>query len=132
MTDCLAQYGKVRSDNHRRGNNMLTFGNVKPSRQSNFIYDSLLACMCRLSREIGFTNENLKGFVMQKNIHLFAPLHSLVMSDEFLHDYHFEIPSMFSSIFVDKISGNESYLSDSRKLSAVFRGESGFSFGMLS
>lgn len=122
MTDCMAQYGKVRNDNHRRGSNMLTFGNVKACRQSNFYYLNV-ACMCRISREIGFTNENLKGFVPKKNIHIFAPLHSLVTSDEFLYDYHFEIPSMFSSIFHDTISGKIFY-SNARHLSAFFRRKS--------
>lgn len=75
-----------------------------------FSNNLLIACMCRISREIGFTNENLRGFIAQKNIHVFAPLHSLVLSDEYLDDYHFEIPSMFSSIFHDTTSGSIFFL----------------------
>ena len=76
--------------------------------------------MCRVSREIGFTNETLRGFVAKKSIHVFAPLHSLVMSDEFLDDYHFEIPSMFSSIFHDTTSGT-TFILTKRHFSTFFR-----------
>eukprot|EP00842_Homolaphlyctis_polyrhiza_P000785 jgi/Hompol1/1707/HPOL_005693-RA len=89
-TDCGAHVGRRRNDVHLKTQKIRTRGNVSSGRQT---------CLCGIAMEIGFSKDVLSQFSSKAFIEIFAPNHAMVR--QCTSDYHFEIPSMFSSIFVD-------------------------------
>ncbi|RUS34188.1 hypothetical protein BC938DRAFT_482020 [Jimgerdemannia flammicorona] len=69
-----------------------------------------ISCVCRLGKEIGFTDDALKSFVRRKEIYTFAPYHECLA--EPLRNYQFEVPSMLSSVYEETNSETYQLLSD--------------------
>lgn len=83
---------------------------------THFILDILLmrlfaACLCRLGKSIGFTDDALATFQLRKEIYTFAPYHE-VLNSQRNFPQQFEVPSMLSTIYEETRSGSYQLLSD--------------------
>jgi hypothetical protein len=58
-----------------------------------------------LGREIGFTDDALKGFVPQLDLFVFSPYHPLLSTT--MRDDQYEVPFMHTQILQESISGNQ-------------------------
>ena len=66
----------------------------------------MIACICQICQEIGFTDEAIRQFEPQASIQVFSPFHSSLQEDPiFAENYHYEIPSLMAKIFKD-VSSN--------------------------
>ena len=57
----------------------------------------IIACLCRLGKEIGFTDDALKAFARRKEIFTIAPCHPSLKQR--IRNDQWEVPSMISSIY---------------------------------
>jgi hypothetical protein len=69
-----------------------------------FTHFRYLACLCRLGKSIGFTDDALSTFQLRKEIYTFAPYHE-VLNAHRNFSQQFEIPSMLSTIYEETRSG---------------------------
>ncbi|KAL1921766.1 uncharacterized protein VTP21DRAFT_10408 [Calcarisporiella thermophila] len=100
-TSCGVTHGRRRTEHHKRQSGLHVHGRTKPARQ---------ACLCSIGRAIGFVDRALSSFKRRKEIYTFAPYHdSLQYRIPF---YHYEIPSMLSSIFEEPGAHGYHLLSD--------------------
>jgi len=65
----------------------------------------LLACLCRLAREIGFHDSALQPFHALKTIHTHSFYQRPPVGDMLDHDYHYEVGSIYSQLFTNSIDG---------------------------
>ncbi|CAG8502932.1 3042_t:CDS:10 [Ambispora gerdemannii] len=100
-TNCGVLQGKKQNDQHRKYSSINIHAKTKPARQ---------ACLCRLGKEIGFTDDALQAFVRRKDIYTFAPCHPS-LKVHIRHD-QWEVPSMVSSIYEETGLGTYQLLSD--------------------
>ncbi|KAJ3082962.1 hypothetical protein HDU99_001060 [Rhizoclosmatium hyalinum] len=98
---------RVRTENHRKPNVFCIDGRVKPARQT---------CLCRVGREIGFQDSVVESFSSITAVHWYSPkIESLLTSggsNGRSSDYHFEVPSSNSQIFLDTLTGDCQVFSD--------------------
>ncbi|CAG8755707.1 20063_t:CDS:10, partial [Dentiscutata erythropus] len=100
-TNCGVLQGKKRADQHRKYSSFNIHAKIKPARQS---------CLCRLGKEIGFTDDALRPFVKRKEIFTTAPCHPSLR--ERIRNDQWEVPSMNSSIYEELEVGSYQLLSD--------------------
>ncbi|KAG9296240.1 hypothetical protein G9A89_014832 [Geosiphon pyriformis] len=100
-TNCGVLQGEKRVDQHRKLSSLNIHAKTKPARQ---------VCLCRLGKEIGFTDDALQSFVRRKEIYTFAPCHPSLK--ELIRNDQWEVPSMVSSIYEETGSGSYQLLSD--------------------
>ncbi|CAG8462820.1 12166_t:CDS:10 [Ambispora leptoticha] len=100
-TNCGVLQGKKHNDQHRKYSSINIHAKTKPARQ---------ACLCRLGKEIGFTNDALQAFVRRKEIYTFAPCHPSLKGH--IRNDQWEVPSMVSSIYEETGLGTYQLLSD--------------------
>jgi hypothetical protein len=62
-----------------------------------------IACLCRLGKEIGFTDDALKSFAKRKEIFTIAPCHPSLKQR--IRNDQWEVPSMISSIYEEVEQG---------------------------
>ncbi|KAJ3021069.1 UNVERIFIED_CONTAM: hypothetical protein HDU68_009821, partial [Siphonaria sp. JEL0065] len=96
---------RVRTENHRKPNVFCIDGRVKPARQT---------CLCRVGREIGFQDSVVENFSSITAVHWYSPkIESLLNGgSNGSNDYHFEVPSSNSQIFLDVSTGDCQLFSD--------------------
>ncbi|KAI9350172.1 hypothetical protein BDR26DRAFT_798558, partial [Obelidium mucronatum] len=105
-TSCAAprRLTRVRTENHRKPNVFCIDGRVKPARQT---------CLCRVGREIGFQDSVVDNFSSVTAVHWYSPkIESLLNGSNGSNDYHFEVPSSNSQIFLDVSTGACQLFSD--------------------
>ncbi|CAG8716913.1 4333_t:CDS:10, partial [Ambispora leptoticha] len=100
-TNCGVLQGRKRAEQHRKNSSFHIQAKIKPARQS---------CLCRLGKEIGFTDDALQSFIKRKEIFVNAPCHPS-LKDRITKD-QWEVPSMNSSIYEELNSGSCQLLSD--------------------
>ncbi|CAG8597551.1 12236_t:CDS:10 [Cetraspora pellucida] len=100
-TNCGVLQGRKRAEQHRKNSSFHIHAKIKPARQS---------CLCRLGKEIGFTDDALQSFVKRKEIFVNAPCHPSLK--ERMTKDQWEVPSMNSSIYEELNSGICQLLSD--------------------
>ncbi|KAJ3129352.1 hypothetical protein HK100_008688 [Physocladia obscura] len=111
-------HSKIRTDNHRKPNVFCIDGRVKPARQT---------CLCRIGREIGFQDSMINSFSSVTAVHWYSPRIDTLLAQNHQHhqqnqshggyqkqtkDYHFEVPSSNSQIFLEVNSGECQLFSD--------------------
>ncbi|KAJ3071154.1 hypothetical protein HDU98_005730 [Podochytrium sp. JEL0797] len=96
---------RVRTENHRKPNVFCIDGRVKPARQT---------CLCRVGREIGFQDSVVESFSSITAVHWYSPKVESLLNGvgNTSSDYHFEVPSSNSQIFLDTSSGECQLFSD--------------------
>ncbi|RIA86124.1 hypothetical protein C1645_829742 [Glomus cerebriforme] len=100
-TNCGVLKGKKRAEQHRKSSSLHIRAKVKPARQS---------CLCRLGKEIGFTDDALKAFAKRKEIFTIAPCHPSLKQR--IRNDQWEVPNMVSSIYEEVEQGSYQLLSD--------------------
>ncbi|KAF9429528.1 hypothetical protein BGZ94_010368, partial [Podila epigama] len=101
-TKCASLSAPRRRDDHRTCNTLHFHSRTRAAQQT---------CLCRLGKEIGFTNEALYPFTLQKEIYCFHP--NLPMPPlTFGKLTNYEIPSMLSTIYHEKGSNSHMVLTD--------------------
>ncbi|KAF0467800.1 calcium ATPase [Gigaspora margarita] len=65
-TNCGVLQGRKRADQHRKNSSFQINAKINPARQS---------CLCRLGKEIGFTDDALQSFKKRKEIFVNSPCH---------------------------------------------------------
>ncbi|CAG8734899.1 8203_t:CDS:2, partial [Funneliformis caledonium] len=100
-TNCGVLRGRKREHQHRKYSSFCINAKTKPARQS---------CLCRLGREIGFTDDALNAFAKKKEIFTIAPCHPSLQ--ERIRNDQWEVPSMVSSIYEEEGQSGYQLLSD--------------------
>ncbi|CAI2180491.1 8935_t:CDS:10 [Funneliformis geosporum] len=100
-TNCGVLKGRKREHQHRKYSSFCIHTKSKPARQS---------CLCRLGREIGFTDDALNAFAKKKEIFTSAPCHPSLQ--ERIRNDQWEVPSMVSSIYEEEGQSGYQLLSD--------------------
>ncbi|CAG8732411.1 31820_t:CDS:10, partial [Gigaspora margarita] len=94
-TNCGVLQGRKRADQHRKNSSFQINAKINPARQS---------CLCRLGKEIGFTDDALQSFKKRKEIFVNSPCHPSLK--ERMAKDQWEVPSMISSIYEELNSGD--------------------------
>ncbi|PKK76448.1 calcium ATPase [Rhizophagus irregularis] len=100
-TNCGVLKGKKRAEQHRKSSSLHIRAKTKPARQS---------CLCRLGKEIGFTDDALKAFAKRKEIFTVTPCHPSLKQR--IRNDQWEMPIMNSSIYEEVEQGSFQLLSD--------------------
>ncbi|CAG8684540.1 17492_t:CDS:10, partial [Dentiscutata erythropus] len=100
-TNCGVLQGRKRAEQHRKNSSFQIHAKINPARQS---------CLCRLGKEIGFTDDALQSFIKRKELFVTAPCHPSLK--ERMAKDQWEVPSMLSSIYEELNSGSCQLLSD--------------------
>ncbi|CAG8547848.1 12207_t:CDS:10, partial [Dentiscutata heterogama] len=100
-TNCGVLQGRKRAEQHRKNSSFQIHAKINPARQS---------CLCRLGKEIGFTDDALQSFIKRKELFATAPCHPSLK--ERMAKDQWEVPSMLSSIYEELNSGSCQLLSD--------------------
>ncbi|KAK9767419.1 hypothetical protein K7432_002819 [Basidiobolus ranarum] len=100
-TDCGVRQGRRRADHHRKFSSIHDHARLLPSRQS---------CLCRLGKEIGFSDNALATFSKKKDIGTFSPYYLSVLHS--LRHHQYEVPNILSTIYEELNSGSYQLLSD--------------------
>ncbi|KAF9303342.1 hypothetical protein BGZ74_003951 [Mortierella antarctica] len=101
-TKCGSFSALRRRDDHRKCNTLHFHSRTRAAQQT---------CLCRLGKEIGFTNEALYPFTLQKEIFCYHP--NLPMAQmTFGRLNNFEIPTMLSTIYHEKAGNSHMVLTD--------------------
>lgn len=114
-TNCGVLQGRRRAEHHRKRSGLHSYGKTLPARQCKqgtafwncrlqFTHFHYLACLCRLGKSIGFTDDALGTFQLRKEIYTFAPYHE-VLNAHRNFSQQFEVPSMLSTIYEETRSG---------------------------
>ncbi|ORX90788.1 calcium ATPase [Basidiobolus meristosporus CBS 931.73] len=100
-TDCGVRQGRRRADHHRKFSSIHKHARLLPSRQS---------CLCRLGKEIGFSDGALASFSKKKDIGTFSPYRPSLLHS--LRHHQYEVPSVLSTIYEEMNSGSYQLLCD--------------------
>ncbi|KAF9330506.1 hypothetical protein BG006_006536 [Podila minutissima] len=101
-TKCGSLSALRRRDDHRKCNTLHFHSRTRAAQQT---------CLCRLGKEIGFANEALYPFTLQKEIFCYHP--NLPMAQmTFGRLNNFEIPTMLSTIYHEKAGNSHMVLTD--------------------
>ena len=99
--ECGVRSGRKRNDIHLKNQFVGANGTLLPACE---------ICLCSIGREIGFSLATMQQFSSKALIRSISPFHSTVK--QCAYDYHFEIPTMTSKLFVDDASGSYQLFSD--------------------